>query len=661
MSPQLLRVLRATAIVLGALLLLIVLVLALFPWNRLKHPIERMASAQLGRPVRIEGPLRAHVWSFNPTFDAEGLTVADPPWEERPLLLRVERLQVQLQLLSLLRSNLVLPRVMILRPDLYLHRERSGRVNWSFENQAPTNERNKKPAKLPVVRDLLIEGGKLDIADDIRRLKVQGSIDARQQGSQENPQALRIAGQGTLNREPFAMQVTGGPIMNLQPGDPYPFDLHISAGDVRLEAGGKLRRPFDLADLLLTFNVRGRDLADLFYLTQVTLPNTPPYSLRFDLDRKGNTVKLSNIAGTLGESDITGAVDLDFSRKRPNARGKLTSKRLRMRDFVASVGAPTGKPSTLQPQKSPPPPKARDPNARLFPDSRLQVDRVRAMDADVQYEAGSVELGTLPMRQLAMHIKLNEGVLGLAPVRFTLEQGRVEADAQIDARQDVPLVKLDLRLRDLKLDQFKGKAPNATPPLSGVLQARTRIEGRGDSVHRVLANGNGTLTAVLPGGEVNAAFAELTGIDIAKGLGLLMSKSDAREPLRCGLTQFDIRQGDMQVQTFVIDAQDVRITGKGDIRLGPEQLNLEIRGQPKKLRLTRLRTPIELRGHLLDPHVGIDVGATAKQGAVAVALGAVTPLAALIAFIDPGLAKDENCAALLGAPAPQPAAPASPH
>ncbi|MBV9696693.1 MAG: AsmA family protein [Gammaproteobacteria bacterium] len=655
MNPAALRILKAAGITLGALILLIVLVLAVFPWQRLKHPIERMASAHLGRPVRIEGALRAHVWSFNPTFTLEGLTIADPPWEERPLMLRIERLQLQLQLLSLLRSNLVLPRIEVQHPDLYLHRERSGRVNWSFESQAPTNERAKKPPKLPVVRDLLIEGGTLTILDDIRRLKVQGTIVARQEGSQQDPQALRIAGDGTLNRERFAMQVTGGPIMNLQPGDPYPFDLHVSAGDMWLEADGKLRRPFDLADLILTFQVRGRDLADLFYLTQITLPNTPPYTLRFDLDRKGNAVKLSRLAGTLGESDISGDADLDFSRKRPAASGKFTSRRLRMRDFVASVGTPTGAPSKLQPQKAaPPPPKPHDPNARLFPDSRLQVERVRIMDADVDYRAESVELGTVPVRQLAMHIKLQDGVLGLAPVRFTLDQGQVEAESRIDAREDVPRVKLDAHLKDLRLDQFKGKAPDAKPPLAGVLQARTRLEGRGDSVHRVLADANGTFTAVLPEGEINAAFAELTGINVVNGLGLLLKKSDAREPIRCGLAAFDVRNGVMQARTLVVDTQDVRITGKGEIRLGPEQLGLEIKGQPKKLRIARLRTPIELRGHLMDPHIGIDVGATAKQGAVAAALGAaVAPLAALVAFVDPGLAKNENCAALLGtAPTP---------
>jgi AsmA family protein len=42
----------------------------------------------------------------------------------------------------------------------------------------------------------------------------------------------------------------------------------------------------------------------------------------------------------------------------------------------------------------------------------------------------------------------------------------------------------------------------------------------------------------------------------------------------------------------------------------------------------------------------IDAGKLAEQGAVATALGALlTPLAAVIAFVDPGLAKNKDCAA----------------
>jgi hypothetical protein len=50
----------------------------------------------------------------------------------------------------------------------------------------------------------------------------------------------------------------------------------------------------------------------------------------------------------------------------------------------------------------------------------------------------------------------------------------------------------------------------------------------------------------------------------------------------------------------------------------------------------------------MKPSFGVDVGSTVKQGAIAAALGTlITPFAAIVAFVDPGLAKDQNCAAMI--------------
>ena len=45
--------------------------------------------------------------------------------------------------------------------------------------------------------------------------------------------------------------------------------------------------------------------------------------------------------------------------------------------------------------------------------------------------------------------------------------------------------------------------------------------------------------------------------------------------------------------------------------------------------------------------LGIEAGGLIAQGGIAAALGLINPLASILAFIDPGLAKDANCAPLL--------------
>jgi uncharacterized protein involved in outer membrane biogenesis len=268
----------------------------------------------------------------------------------------------------------------------------------------------------------------------------------------------------------------------------------------------------------------------------------------------------------------------------------------------------------------------------------------------VHFRAKSIEAGTVPFEQVAFRVKLDNGVLALDPFAFEMPQGHLAGNVKIDARKKVPKVHMDVRVKDIQLDQLKGKGkgPDASAPLSGVMEARAVIDGTGDSVHTVMSNANGMLTVVLPNGEVRSAFAELTGINVAKGVGLLLTKSEDRAQIRCGVAQFNIKDGLMNAENVTFDTQNVVIRGKGDIKLGPEELNLQIKGEPKKIRLTRLRTPIEVKGHLLKPSVGVDVGSTVKQGAIAAALGAIaTPIAAVLAFVDPGLAKDQNCAAML--------------
>jgi len=95
----------------------------------------------------------------------------------------------------------------------------------------------------------------------------------------------------------------------------------------------------------------------------------------------------------------------------------------------------------------------------------------------------------------------------------------------------------------------------------------------------------------------------------------------------------------------------VLINGRGSVDLNNERLDLSLQGDPKKLRLTRLRTPITIKGTLGNPDIGVDAGKLAKQGAVATAFATLlTPLAALITFVAPGRAHDQDCAAAHSAP-----------
>lgn len=169
-------------------------------------------------------------------------------------------------------------------------------------------------------------------------------------------------------------------------------------------------------------------------------------------------------------------------------------------------------------------------------------------------------------------------------------------------------------------------------------------------MHDFAAASKGTISLVVPQGRMRAAFAELLGINLTAGLGRLLSGDDGVSEIRCAVAEFAVSRGVATARTFVIDTTPVLARGTGTIDLGAETMNLRIDGETKQPRLIRLWAPITVNGPLTAPRVGVDGGAVAGQVGIGAALAAlVNPLAALLTFVDPGLAKDANCGALISA------------
>jgi AsmA family protein len=180
------------------------------------------------------------------------------------------------------------------------------------------------------------------------------------------------------------------------------------------------------------------------------------------------------------------------------------------------------------------------------------------------------------------------------------------------------------------------------------MSGRLKFQGAGSSIHKFASSSDGAMSVVVPHGQISDVIAELTGINVLRGLGLLLAKGQSQTDIRCGIVDFKDHRGRLDTTTVYVDTSNVLITGRGTIDLSNENLNLALQGDPKKLRLLRLRSPISLHGTLLHPAVGIQADKLAEQAGIATALGVLlTPAAAAIAFIDPGLAKDKDCSTVL--------------
>lgn len=610
--------------------------LSLFDWNLLRGPIGRQASLMTGRVIRIEGDLKVHLLSFTPSATADDLHIGASNGLGGDLA-RVGRFGVAIKLLPLLWGQVELPLIDLQNPVITAWRDASGRANW----QTPADAG--KPAKLPLIRRFVINNGRFHLVDQTRRMVLDAALQSSETlAAHGRAGAFQLRGQGSLNSDPFSLSLSGGPLLNVRRDRPYAFDADLRAGETHVTAKGLLTRPFDFGQVRTALTVTGGDLADLYYLTGVAFPNTSPYRLAADLARNGRTYAFSHVVGQVGRSDLAGAFQVDRNGGRPFVRADLRSRMLDLVDFGALAGVPSKGPPRSRLQKVEAVRlKAQD---RLLPDAVLDVTRVRSTDAVVHYAAAAViARKTLPLRRVKLDLTLDHGVMTLDPLAFDFPSGELVGKLRLDARGAVPQDDVDLRVRNLHIEDFLPR--NGAPPLEGVVQARARFSGSGASVRQVAATARGGLTVVVPHGAVRQSLGELLGVNLTKALGLLLAKDQREMGVRCAVADFQAKDGLLTARNLVFDSDTVLTTGQGAVNLRDETMDLTFKGQSKKFRLVRLMTPIRLHGRLRSPKVGFKPGGAPLQAGAAITLGALfTPLAAVLPFVDPGLAHDPGCA-----------------
>lgn len=634
-------------LLLGAAVLLVLAVfvfLAQPNWNWARGVVSSIVSAKLQRPVAITGDLRVHLFNFTPSAAVTDVRIGQPvnfvkdaPKED---LAHIDSLSASVQIPPLFVGHVVLPRVQAYKPDVVLFQDAAGHANWDFSNGANKGQ----AARLPLIKNFIIHDGRVRMESLSRDMRFSGTVEAHEKAD-AGGQAFGLTGDGSLNGKDFTVKASGGPLLNVHSGTPYPFDMTVRAGVTQIVAKGQVLHPFDLGQLQGAVTVSGGNLADLYYLTGLTLPDTPAYRLSAQVRRDDRTYQIRSIDGRVGHSDLEGALKVVLDHDgRPDLSGDLTSKRLDFRDLGAlfgatSANAPQGATVTLSPK---PTAAAR----RLLPDVPLDVARVRGMDADVHYRAQSViASANMPLRGVDLGVKLDHGLMTLDPIAFQFPKGRLKGMAKIDARSKVQQNSVDFTVSDIAVKQFTPQFQGAAP-IEGRISARLRATGGGATVHDAASTANGRFALVMSGGTVRQSLAELMGVDATKGLFMLLAKDPHQTDVRCAIADFAVKDGIMTAQRIVFDTGVVVVNGSGRIDMKDESLKLVFKGKAKKFRLVHLNAPIMIGGHLTRPSFGVNPAPALAQGGVGAALGALSGGLAILPFLNLNGAPDANCAAL---------------
>ncbi len=653
-----LRILGGIALFLLALVLLVVF----FPWDLLRGPVNRYVSEKTGRTFEITRRLDVKLGRTT-TFIADGIEFANPSWATDPYLIKAERAEVDVRLWPLIKRVVVLPRVMLEKPQLGLQMEPDGRRTWTL---SPSDSDG---STTPEVGQLVVDEGSVrfiarDKGADIR---VNFGIDPAATGSAETSMPLSYQAKGTWSRQPFTAEGRTGSVLQLSSGEqtaPFPLEVKAQAGRTRLTATGTVGSLKEMEGIDAQVRMQGHNLAELYELLGIALPDTPPYALKAHLKKNGAVWNIGQIDGTLGRSDLSGQLRYDASGQKGLLAGEVQSARLDFNDLGPIIGlAPKpGQGGAKTAAGTAPPVTASDARRRtrsggkVLPTTKLDLEKLNAMNADVRYSAKRIEhVEELPLESGSVHVKLNDGLLVLDPLALGVAGGRIAGSIRVDGSQAVPDVATRLEARNLRLEKLFPTVER-TRQSFGNVTLRVNLQARGDSVATLLGRASGDVGLLMGRGQFSNILLEFAGLDGGEAIKFFL-RGDRNVQLRCGAAAFDVKNGLMTSTGIVMDTSDTVINGEGRINLADESLYVVLKPLPKDKSILSLRSPLIIQGTLGAPSAFPDKGALAGRAALAVALGAINPFLALAATIETGPGEDADCQKLLAqTPAPQPKA-----
>lgn len=634
-SPMTLaRTLKWTSGVLLAVTLLAALFISLFGWNWLRSPIERMATEKTGRVLAIQGELQVKFgWPW-PRIHAESVTFANPPWAREKQMLAADAVEISIDLPQLLLRHIVFPEVRLVRPMVFLEQGSGGRKSWLLDlDQQDEN------ARIRIDR-LTLDQGSLGFDDAETKTSIRSDLSSLNAAADSDTgSGLTFKAQGLYLGLPFMAQGSGGPVLAMRDErSPYPLKINASIGHTRVRAEGKVTSLLKFTAMDMRLAVSGDSLAQLFPLLGIAFPATRSYATEGHLLHSGTSWRYDDFSGRIGDSDMAGQLQVETGGKRPALAAELTSKLLDIEDLGPVIGS---RPGTLDKA-------AASPSARLhvLPDVPFKTDTWSSVDANVRLSAKTIRRAKeLPIEDLVTHLRLNDSVLTLDPLNFGLAGGELNAVITLDGRKDPIQAHAKVRARKIliaKLFPTVQLNKNSIGQINGEFD----LTGQGNSVARMLAGASGKLGLVVAGGEVSKLMMEKVGLHLWEILELNLS-GDRLIKLRCGVADFDVKQGIMQVDALIFDTVVTTIIGTGSIDLAQEKLDLTLNQKTKNTSPLALRSPIYVRGSFGKPEIGIDKGRVAARALGALALGMVNPLLALMPLIDAGPGQDSDCGQLV--------------
>lgn len=635
------RRLRIGGTILLALGVLAVLLIIFWDWDWFIPLVDADASLALGRKVTMQ---HLHVRLGRTTeISATGIAVADPPsFAPAPAgLAAIDKLTVDVDVLGYLHHGvLTLTRIEVDHPEATVRQFADGSNNYTLHLK-------KGGGRPPQIGELIINDG----SASVKMLKYKTDMDlaihteAAPAGGLISGQEIVATAKGTYSAQPITGSFRGGALLSLRdPANPYPVDLHIANGSTTVALVGTIEQPMNFGGAKLKLTLAGQDMSDLFPLTNIPLPATPPYSVTGHLDYTRDTIRFDHFYGRVGSSDVEGDLDESHpaSAGRPLVTANLASGHVDLADLGGFLGATPGKASTPG-QTAETREKMAAANARpnLLPRTPINLPKINMANFEVHYKGAHVLNKDVPFDNVVVWLSIENGRITLHLLDFAVGSGSIASNIDLHPVDNVLHTRADIDFRRLPLARLMA----ATHAFAGdgTVGGTAHLTATGNSLAAMLGHGDGGAELFMThGGDVSALMVDLAGLQagdaILSALGIPL-----KTKIACLVSDFTLTDGQLDTKAFLIATGEANILGSGTADLQTEKLNLAMSTSATHFQILSLSTPINIGGTLKHPSVLPAPGPLAARAGGAIGLGILFPPLALIPTIRLGLGDKNAC------------------
>jgi uncharacterized protein involved in outer membrane biogenesis len=634
--------------------------------NQYRGVIEREAKAATGRDLTIGGPMELSI-SLSPAVVLENVAFANADWGSRAEMVTARRLEAQVELLPLLSGEIKVKRLVLVGPDVLLEVDKNGVGNWVLDGptegaadaeQAVEEAADAGRQALPELQLVRIEDAVVVYNDQASGDKRSLSLAALEVAAQGWRAPLAVEGSGRLDDLSFTLAGTLGPLAELMnPDAAYPVVMKVEAAGATVNVDGAIDAPEEARGIDLGVSLSVPDPSATARSLSAAAPADLP-ALRVDgrlADAEGGwTVR--NLAASLGDTSLAGALTVGLDGPRPKISGTLSSPGIDLAALLpeGSNGDAAGKG------------RASDTPGRLFPDAPLPLAGLKAVDANVELAVSRLVLPDgMELTDVTGKVALANGRLAVAPASAGFGGGTVRADVTLDASKgDAAGLALKVRTEDVLLGRVLTQIGQGDVIENGPTDVALDLRGSGGSVAAIMASLDGKATVQVGQGTINNDAVRSWTQDIAlrliDSLNPFASK-DKYTVLQCGVVNLSLANGvATSDRGIAVQTPKFHVTGSGTINLGTETLDMAVKTGVREgagMATANLANLVRLRGPLTDPSLAVDpLGAarTAVSAGAAIASGGLSLLAEQV--LERTAEPEDVCAVAMGqAPAPAPA------